>query len=514
MAGRDHTDLTTEELEALAVGAYLTGDDEESAAAWEAAHRRHLAAGAGAEAARCSFWLALTLMLRGQMAHAGGWLGRTERAIGGTDCAASGYLLIPGMLGELEADNAAGAAELALRARELADRFDDPDLAALATLGHGQALIALGDVTAGLSRFDEAMLSVESSEVGPITAGLVYCAVILECMEVFDLARASEWTKALDGWCRSQPGLVPYRGQCLVHQSQLLQAAGDWDEAAATAALATGRLAEPPHPALGMAYYQEAELYRLIGSYDAAADAYARASQAGHEPMPGLAQLDLARGDLDAAAAGTRRALQEAGGRARRPALLAAAVEVFLAAGDRPAADEAAGELNAIAGGSRSPALAAMAAHAAGALLLDAGDAAGALRKLRSAAAAWQTLRVPYEAARSRHLVGLACSALGDSTTASLELEHARQTFARLGAVADRDRAPETGVSPEQRSGLSAREREVLSHVAAGLTNPEIAKLLTLSQHTVRRHLENIFAKLGVNTRAAATAYAYEHDLL
>ena len=522
LAGASREELGAVDLEALAVAAYLIGDDDVSAEAWKWAYDRHLATGDRAEAARCSFWLAFMLMLQGQMAHAGGWLSRTEGAIGDDlECAASGYVLIPALLGALDSGDAAGASHLAVQASEIGARFGDPDLSALAKLGHGQALIALGDTVAGLAKLDEVMLSAEAGEVGPIASGIVYCAVILECMQVFDLARASEWTNALAGWCEAQPELVPYRGQCLVHQSQLRQAAGEWPEAAAAVALACNRLSDPPHPALGLAYYQEAELLRVLGSLDSAADAYGRASRAGHVPMPGLALLDLARGDVQTASTSIQRALHEAVQPFRRPSLLSAAVEILRAAGDREAALDAARELEEIAAGSTSEVLQGMAKEATGAVLLDDGDMPAALRLLRAAAGAWQKLRMPYEAARTGVLVGLACAALGDVTTASLEFDNAEATFASLGAESDlaRLRRLADGLGIQSRpeasgAGLTVRELEVLAHVAAGKTSPEVAEELTISQHTVGRHLENIYAKLGVRNRAAATAFAYKHGLL
>jgi DNA-binding CsgD family transcriptional regulator/tetratricopeptide (TPR) repeat protein len=522
LVGSDRSELDTTALEALAVSAHLIGDDDTCAGAWESAHKRHLEDGARDEAARCSFWLALSLMFRGQMAHAGGWLSRTE-AVLGTDleCAASGYLLIPALLGALDSADGAGARELATRAGEFATRYEDHDLGALATLGHGQALISVGEETTGLAKLDEVMLSVEAGEVGPVTSGIVYCAVILECIQVFDMARASEWTSALDGWCRAQPDLVPYRGQCLVHQSQLHQAAGEWAEATNAAVVARDRLTDPPHPALGLACYQEAELHRVVGSTDAAADAYARASRAGYQPMPGLALLQLAEGDIETAAASIRRALQEASQPSHRPRLLAAAVEIFRASGDHPAASAAAEELSKIAAASTSDVLGAMADQASGTLLLDQGDISAALAKLRAATGTWQKLNMPYERARTGVLLGLGCEALGDSSTATLEFDNARSAFVSLGAGPDLAQLPSPAGrvgSParpvDDPSGLSARELEVLTHVASGKTNPEIATELTISQHTVGRHLENIFAKLDVRSRAAATAYAYEHDLL
>jgi DNA-binding CsgD family transcriptional regulator len=362
------------------------------------------------------------------------------------------------------------------------------------------------------------MVSVSAGDAGPITTGIVYCAVILECMKLFDLRRAREWTQALSGWCDAQPDLVPYRGQCLVHRSQLAQASGDWSGAITAAESACAHLVDPPHPALGAAYYQEEELHRLIGAFDQAESEYREASRSGHDPMPGLALLQLARGDVPAAAASIRRALQERSEPTERPGLLAAAVEILTAADDAGAAGTAADELDAVAAGSPSRLLGAMASHATGSVLLAAGDHAAALVRLRAAAEAWRSLAMPYEAARASVLLARACTAMGDATTAAIELDHARDTFTLLGAVPDLDRVASLagldGAGSADTELLSAREREVLAHVAGGETNRQIADALSISQHTVDRHLENIFAKLGVKNRAAATAWAYRHDVL
>jgi DNA-binding CsgD family transcriptional regulator len=343
-------------------------------------------------------------------------------------------------------------------------------------------------------------------------------------MRVFDLARASEWTRALTAWCDRQPDLVPYRGQCLVHRAQLQQAAGEWQDALVTIAAACRRLTDPPHPALGLAYYQAAEMHRLIGAFEEADREYRQASWAGYPPTPGLPLLELARGHHDDAAATIRRAVQEIGDPLERPALLAAAIEIFRMTGDSSEARAAADELAEIAAGSTSKLLGAMASRGAGTVLLVEGDPAGALTHLRAAAKAWQHLRIPYEAARTAVLLGLSCAALGDRTTAGLEFENARDAFTQLGATPDLDRlrslatgfgdpagTSETGT---RATALSAREREVLVHIAAGKTNREIAAELVISEHTVGRHVENIFTKAGVTSRAAATAYAYEHDVL
>lgn len=516
-------ELSVTDVERLAVALYLIGDDVRCTAMWELAHGRRTDAGDPAGAALCAFWLAFSLMMRGQMAQAGAWLGRVETTLTSTErCRASGYVLVPALIGALDAGESETARELAAQVAEVAETFADPDLAAFARLGDGQALMAMGDVAAGTAQLDAVMLSVSTGEVGPVVTGIVYCAVILECMQVFDLARASEWTEALHGWCEGQPDLVPYRGQCLVHRSQLLQASGDWVAAYATAVAACDRLAEPPHPALGLARYQEAELHRLRGSFDEAAAAYAQASARGHDPMPGLALLELTRGDVEGAAAGIRRALESTTVAAQRPALLAAAVDILREARDVVGASSAAEELEMIADGSSSEVLRAMAEQAVGAARLSEGETADALAHLRVAHRAWTRLRMPLETARTSVLLGLGCLSLGDHASAELEFDNAGSIFAALGAEPDTDRLRAlrpTADRPSEHatdsgSDLSAREVEVLTHVAAGRTNREIAKALTISQHTVGRHLENVFAKIGVNSRAAATAYAYEHGLL
>ncbi len=516
--------LDAADHERHAISAYLVGADEASAKAWERAHRSALQAGDPAAAARYAFWLGWCLLLRGQAAQAGGWFGRTERVIedAQADCAAAGFLRVPALLTALGAGDATIARDLAVEATELGRRFDEPDLAAFGTLGHGQALLALGDIAGGIARLDEVMASVTAGEVGPITTGIVYCASILEYFQLYDLQRAAEWTAALSEWCEAQPDLVPYRGQCLVHRSQLQQAAGNWLAAMTTAEAARVRLTDPPHPALGLAYYQQAELHRLVGAFDSAEQAYRLASRHGRQPMPGLALLEMARGERAAAVGSIQRALREVGQSWDRPVLLSAAVEIHRANGDVPAARSAADELAAVAAESTAPMLAAMSAQAIGAVLVREGDPAAGLAQLRFAGERWRLLGMPYDAALVAIDIGLACAALGDRMSAELEFDNARGALAALGAGPDLHRLdalikgliPAGTTMADAPSMLSDRERQVLALLAAGHTNRDIAAELVISPHTVDRHVEHIFAKLGVNSRVAATAYAYEHDLL
>jgi ATP/maltotriose-dependent transcriptional regulator MalT len=355
-------------------------------------------------------------------------------------------------------------------------------------------------------------------------AGLAYCAGIACCQLILDVGRAQTWTAALTQWCEAQPDLVPYRGNCLVHRAEILTLHGDWPAAHVEAERARELLADSPSVSgVGDAYYQLGELYRLRGEYADAEIAYKNASKNGRDTQPGLGLLRLAQGHPESAAASIRRALEETPAGIARVRLLRAQVEVALTIGDVDAARAAADGLGALAENLGVPLIRAQALQADGEVALAQGHVQPALIRLREACKIWQELAAPHDAARTRMLIAAACRALGDDDSAELELDAACWTFTELGAAPDLARAQQlsqrtsgaaAGASSLPERGLSLREVQVLRLVAAGKTNRAIATELFLSEKTVHRHLSNIFAKLDVSSRSAATAYAFRHGLV
>ncbi|HEX5574369.1 MAG TPA: LuxR C-terminal-related transcriptional regulator [Gemmatimonadales bacterium] len=511
--------LGAEDLDLLATSAFMLGRDDDCLSSLERAHHAYLDAGEAMRAVRCAFWLVINLALGGEMSRATGWLGRAQRLVerDGGDCVERGYLLVPIMLRHEAAGDWEAAYAAAADAAEIGERFGDADLLALAIHEQGLALIQQERVEEGLGLLDEAMVAVTAGELSPIVTGIVYCSVIMGCQEVYALRRAQEWTAALTRWCEEQPEMVAFSGRCLVHRAEIMELHGAWREALEEAQRAHQRCLQGKNQsAAAQAFYRQAEVHRLQGLFSAAEEAYRDASRCGCEPQPGLALLRLAQGNNDAAAAAIRRAVGETTEPLKRARLLPAYVEIMLAVGDVQEARSACRELEEISARYESGMLSAMSAHAEGAVDLAEGDTRAALLPLRHAWQMWQELEVPYEAARVRVLLGLACRTLGDDDTAALELEAARDVFEQLGAAPDLARADSLtrrAASVDAR-GLTPRELQVLRLLAAGRTNKAIAAELVLSERTVDRHVSNIFTKLGVSSRSAATAYAYKQQLV
>lgn len=512
--------LQREDLELLARCAYMLGRDEDYRAALERAYRAHVLVDDRPRAARCAWWMGHNFLFRGDSASASGWFARGQRLLERHegDCVERGYLLIPVLL-QRAATGAYGAAEsTAAEIVSIGERFGDDDLVAIGLMEQGHALVRQGRAEEGLRLVDETMVAVTAGELSPIVAGIVYCNTIAFCRDVYELRRAREWTGALTRWCAEQPEMIAHQGLCLVHRAEIMTLGGAWADALTEAGRVGERFREGVlnQRALGHAAYRQGEVHRLQGSFGAAEAAYREATERGLEPQPGLALLRLAQGSRTSAAAAIRRAAAETTQPLKRAALLPAYVRIMTACDDLEAAAAACRELEAIAKRQGSDLLSAAAAGARGEVALAEGDAEEALRALRRACEEWHELGAPHEAARARVLLAVACRTLGDDDTAAFELDAARAVLARLGAAPDVAWVDtlRVGALAAGTHGLTVRELEVLRLVAGGKSNREIAAALVISDHTARRHLQNIFGKLGVSSRAAATAYALRHRLI
>ena len=505
--------LDVDDLERLAVCAYLVGKVQESDDAWARAHQLRLAGGDPDGAARCAFWIGFRLVNSHERPEANGWIARLVRLVEElpADAVPRAQLAYLTGLRALfdQGDLVTAAADLG-RAASLAAAHLDIELAALARLALGRVLVLQGKITEGVYLLDDAMLTVRSEMLSPIAVGDSYCTAIDACHDLFDVQRGQEWTDGLTRWCAQQPDLVPFAGICQVHQAEFLQLKGAWVEAMAQAGLARARLSTPSRQLLyAAAVYQEGELRRLRGEFAEAEQCFREASETGRDPQPGLALLRLSQGRNADAALAIDRAIAEADGPVARSQLLAAYVEVMLACDRVRDARQATSRLAEGARALGSPMLDAVSERATASVLLAEGDPRAALGALRRASDGFRECELPYEVARTAALIGRARRELGDEEGARLVIDAARSVFGRLGA------RPDLALLDQGNpAGLTARELQVLRLVATGRTNRAIGTELGLSERTVDRHLSNVFVKLGVSSRAAATARAYESELL
>lgn len=453
MAQADHAGgLAPEDLEVLAQSAWWVGQQDVARDAWERAYTLHAKAGDKLAAANAAAQLAFNLLGAGLPSVLNGWVNRAERLLQGAPEQPVHALLavVRGMMaftaGDLDIAAAAGR-----RALELGTAFGIPDLQAMGLHLEGRALVAKGRVEEGMALLDEATAAAVSGELSPQVTGRVYCSTVSACWGVADYRRAGEWADAAERWCRRR-SINGFPGVCRLHKAQIHKLRGMWREAEAEALLACKELPSWFPLDLGRALSEIGEIRLRTGDLEGAEEAFLQANDAGHDPNPGLALLQLAEGDVQAAAATIRDALDnpQAGSfetppnsDLQRASLLPAQVEISLAAGDLDAARAGAVDLDQIAETTGVAAMRASAAWARGLLQLAEGQAEAAQQSFRGSAALWAELDAPYETARARMGLADAYRAAGNEGRAVLEYRAALASFDRLGAAPDARRATE-----------------------------------------------------------------------
>ncbi|HET6166411.1 MAG TPA: response regulator transcription factor [Marmoricola sp.] len=501
-------ELDADDQDRHAICAMLLGRMDDYFALRERSYEDRLARGDLIGAAMAAFWSGMQRVVAGDVAVGGGWLARAGRLVAedGTDSLPAACLTIAASFEAMSTGDAERALELIDDAIKAGRRLRSDDLVALATHQRGLVLIRTGRTEEGLAALDEAMVEVTAGQASPMITGIVYCGVVDGCWAAYELHRAQQWTAVMSEWCAAQPDLANFTGECKVRRAELKQLHGEWADAETE--LAGVSPADVDAWAAGMAAYLRGNLDRLQGRFEEAEDAFAEAARLGEDPQPGLALLRLARGSVQAAAAMVRRCLAETQDNGKRVEVLVAAVEILIAADEPEAAADARTQLGELARTCRTPVVDALAAHCSALVEAASGRPDAALPRARDALKHWVKLRVPYQEARTRLVVAEACRDLGDLESADRETTTARELLESLGATPALARlSRSTGL-------LSTREVEVLRMLTKGLTNRAIAEQLVLSERSVDRHVSNIYAKLGVSSRAAATTYAFEHQLV
>lgn len=516
VAAREQGELSPDDAVALAGAAWWLGRVEESLAAGEEAYRHFLHGQRPRQAAMAAIGIAVDLFLRGDDVLGSGWMSRAQRLLRDEpESVEYGYL---SYITSVEAKLGADLDEVIDSARHVqgvGHRHADPNLVATGTLGEGRALVKRGRVSEGLALLDEAMVAVLADDLKPVWAGNVYCHLMSAYHELADIRRAAALTEATTHWLHTLPAAVLFTGICRVHRSQVFQIKGAWQQAEHEASRVCDDLREIHVGSVAEGHYQVGELRRMRGDLSGAEEAYQEAHRRGRNPQPGLALLLLAKGRAEAASTSIRAALAgEPHDRLAQFRLYTAALEIALAREDVATARSSFHELADIANTYDTSGLVAATRWAEGAVLLAEGRAEEALPVLRDACRRWRELNAPYEAARVGVLLVRACEQLGDTDAAQRELDAAAMVFDRLGAALDARRVATLRKRPGLSCGLTAREIEVLSLVAAGRTNREVAASLIISERTVHRHVSNIFRKVDLSSRAALTAYAFEHGLV
>jgi class 3 adenylate cyclase len=430
--------MLPEDLERLAGAAWWMGQLDDCISARDRAFAAYMDAGDRRRAAMVATMLAKDHYAKGASSIGTGWVNRAERLLAEEpDCVEQGYLeRLKGVIAHEGAGDYEKALEHGRRALDLAMRFADRDLQAIALHDQGRALVALGQVDAGMALIDEATVAAVSGELAPLTTGVVYCNTITACKELADYRRAGDWTEAAKRWCERQ-AIAGFPGMCRVYRASIMLTRGAWAEAEQEARRACDELGSFNLSYAAEAFYELGEIRLRTGDLAAAEEAFRHAHELGRDPQPGLALVRLAEGKLDGASSCIEGALADESRDLYRARLLPAQTRIAVASGDADTARRATEELKEIARKYGSEALEAMALTTRSMVSLAEENAGEATRAARGALRLWQSVAAPYEAAEARVLLASAHRAEGKRDDALLELEAALGAFERLGAALD-----------------------------------------------------------------------------
>ena len=510
---RAERSLGVDDLVLLADSAWWLGLIQETLGLTEECYEAYVAAADLERAASLAIENAFNWFLRGEPAVGSGWISRARRILEGLpECAEHGFLLWLEASELLEHGELDAVRDIGRQLREMAARFESPVLGSFGLVFEALVEIRTGNAERGFGLLDEAMLPVVAGRLEPEWAGNLYCQMMSICHDLAEVARARQWTTATERWCGGFPAAAMFVGICRVHRTQLLRLEGDWDAAVGQASAAAAELADLNVEAVAEAQYELGEVHRLRGDLSAARAAYDAALRLGRDPEPGATLLLLAEGRAEEAANCIHRLLSEVTDPFKRTRLLRAQAEVACSRGEIETADAAASELRTIAATYRTAGFLAWSEEVDGTVLFLQHRPDDALDPLRAALDRYKAMGATYDAALTRVRLARVYDALGDSDAARAEASAATRTFEVLGAGPPATaRLGGTGALP---GGLTAREAEVVAAIAEGLTNRQVAARLVISEKTVARHLANVYTKLGVNSRTAAAAWAYQKGLV
>jgi len=521
-----------EALEGLSVAAWWLDLADLLFDGRERAYRLYLARDDKRGAARLATAIAWDCWaFRGEHAVANGWLQRARRLLeNDPDCVERAWLeLREGALALFEEGDPDRAHAYAVAGIRAAKAAGSTDLEMLGLAVQGLNLVSTGAVAEGMRLLDEVNTAVVAGEFTDLIAiGLSCCYMIAACDRVRDYDRALQWVTRLKAFC-AKWGLRPLFAVCRTQYASICMWRGTWLEAEQELIAATDELAASRPAMTTDGVVRLAELRRRQGRLIEAAELFERAES---HPLASLGRGELAidRGDARAASEQADRYLRRGPPQNRidRAAGLDLLVRGAVASGDLDRAKTALAELAAIARIVNTLPLRAAASLAAGCVALGSGDADGARRALEDAVDGFLQSGASFELARARVELARALLVLRRHDEARQELQRAIDLFAELRAelevartreildsaptANDATRLPTGPVSRD--AGLTKRECEVLRHLGAGLSNQAIAERLFVSEHTIHRHVANIFTKLSVSSRAAAVAQAARRGLL